>query len=394
MYFSHMRGAPVAVVGVGMTSIQRETDWIGLDLAEQAIVTALRDAGLFPREVDGLFMTPEAFMRDVPSIRTSQLCEFLDISPECVLQVECGGTTALQALKLALLHIQSGREEVAAVVGVQKEAYDLNPQKDLDKILMMVASYNAYQIAGVITPPSFYAPVVQRYMQEYGVTDEDLAELCVLLRENAMKHPFAQHHKPLTKEEVLQSRHIAPPIRLLHAAQMADGGACVILASEKVAKRCKKPVFITGYGEHHTASHVVHREGELLSFPAIARAAERAFEDAGRSPQDVDVAEIYGPFAGTELITYEEVGLVPRGKAKEYLRQGKTRIEGEIPINTSGGRLSLGHPPYCTPLLEVIEIVWQLRGEAGERQVENPKVGLAQAEHGVMDGASVILLEK
>lgn len=386
--------APVAIAGVGMTQIKRETDWIGMDLITEAALKAMRESGVFPDQIDGLFMTPEAFMRDAPPIRGSQLCELLEIEPECCLQVECGGTTAMQALKLGMMHVQTGRQKAALVIGVQKEAYDVTPQKDLDKILMTAASYNAYQVAGVITPPSYYAPVIQRYMQAYGVTDEDLATLCCLLRENASKHPYAMHKKLLTPEEVMQSRYIAPPIRLLHAAQMADGAVCVLVVSEALAKKCKNPVWITGYGEHHSASHVVHRQGSVIEFPSIALSAERALQEAKKTIGDVDVFEVYGPFAGSELMTYEEIGIAPRGKAKELLRQGKTRIDGESPVNPSGGRLSLGHPPYCTPLLEVVEIVWQLRGEAGERQVKDPKVGLAQAEHGVMDGSAVVVLER
>jgi acetyl-CoA C-acetyltransferase len=137
----------------------------------------------------------------------------------------------------------------------------------------------------------------------------------------------------------------------------------------------------------------VHRRGSLSEFPAIVNSSKKALQQAGRKIEDIDVAEIYGAFAGSELITYEDLGFFKKGEAGKAVWKGQTKIGGQIPINPSGGRLSLGHPPFVTPILEIIELVCQLRGEAGERQVKGAKIGLAQAEHGVLDGSAVAILE-
>lgn len=386
----------VAVIGVGQTKLLREQNPNPLSLALEAIKKACEDAGVKPKDIEGFYMPQEAATRRFIHMRCAQIVsEWLEIPVDGMIVAECGGTTAMQSFRFAMNEILLGRQEVSMVLALEREKYDLNPAEDLKQLIDMTASYGPFQTYGMISPLPMYGMVIQRYMHDCGVTEEEIANLCVVLREHALKNPNAMTYGkgPLTVEKVMKSRYIAPPIKLLETAQMADAAACVILCSEEKAKQFKKPVFITGYGEYHDASHIVHRRGSLVEFPAIKESARKALKDAGRKIEDIDVAEIYGAFAGSELITYEDCGFFKKGEAPKAVWKGQTKIGGQIPINPSGGRLSLGHPPFVTPLLEIVEIAWQLRGEAGERQVKNARVGLAQAEHGVLDGSAVAILE-
>ena len=172
--------------------------------------------------------------------------------------------------------------------------------------------------------------------------------------------------EPITVDDVLASRMVSPPIHKLEAPPWSDGAACVIVASEDWARRRGlDPVVLTGWGEAHDSSNFVAFEPGLTSFPWVRESTDLALSRAGRSLDDLDVAEIYGAFAASELMTYEAMGLFESGEAPAAVARGETSIGGRIPINTSGGRLSLGHPPQATPLLELQEVCEQLTGQRG-----------------------------
>jgi acetyl-CoA acetyltransferase len=187
---------------------------------------------------------------------------------------------------------------------------------------------------------------------------------------------------------------VSPPIHKLEAPPWSDGAAALVVVSESWARRrAPDAVSLTGWGEAHDGSNFVTFEAGLVSFPWVRESTERALEHAGRTLDQLDVAEVYGAIASAELITYEAMGLFGPGQAPAAVARGETALGGRIPINTSGGRLSLGHPPQATPLLELHEICQQLTGGAGERQVKDAAIGLVQAEHGTMNGSAVAILE-
>jgi benzoylsuccinyl-CoA thiolase BbsB subunit len=277
------------------------------------------------------------------------------------------------------------------------ERYKMKEPDEMLPLLIEVNSlYSPYDSPyGILAATPYYAFSAQRYMYQYNIKEEEIAYLPVLLRENASLNPYAQFREKITVEEVLSSRVIVPPIKLLEACPLSDGAAAIILADEDVAKELgiKRPVYITGVGEYHSASHFAVNYPDITDYAPVRISVNEALERAGRKIQDIDVAEIYGAFAASELMSYEAAGFFEKGTAAKEVKKGNTRIDGKIPINTSGGRLSLGHPPYVTPLLEIIEIVWQIRGEAKERQVKNAEIGLVQAEHGAVNGSMAMILE-
>jgi acetyl-CoA acetyltransferase len=187
---------------------------------------------------------------------------------------------------------------------------------------------------------------------------------------------------------------VSPPLGLLDCSSFACGAAAVVVAEENLATGTRKrPVAIRGFGEAHDPSHFVSVKKSVTHSQSASVAAGRAFENAGVKPSDIDVAEVYGVFSATELILYESLGFFEKGRAAFAVRDGKTSGQGKIVFNPSGGRLSLGHPAGATPLYSAVEIVEQLRGESGRRQVRNARLGLIHAEHGKLDGNWVAILE-
>jgi acetyl-CoA acetyltransferase len=302
------------------------------------------------------------------------------------------------AFKTACQEIATGRLDLVAVIGAQAER-DLfasgMDEGDVDRIKLLASMVGPYAAPyGVFTAVTCYALSAQRYLHEHAIEPEAVAELPVRLRAHAALNPRAEHRDPITVEDVLRSRVVCPPIHKLEAPPWSDGAACAIVASDDWARRRGVDgVALTGWGQSHDCSNFVAFEPGLTSLPWMREALDEALERAGRSLDDVSVAEIYGAFAPSELLTYEQMGIFRPGEAPAAVAGGETSLGGRLPVNTSGGRLSLGHPPQATPLLEIEEVFEQLTGEAGERQVKDASVALVQAEHGVMNGSVVAVLE-
>jgi len=302
------------------------------------------------------------------------------------------------AFKAACQDIALGHLEVAAVIGAQAERHLLDggiDGGDLDRLHLLSSMQGPYLAPyGVIAALPCYALCAQRYMHEHGVSPEAIAELPVRLRANAARNPRAELSEPITVEDVLASRLVCPPIHKLEAPPWSDGAAVVIVASADFARsRRIGGAALTGWGERHDSSNFVSFSKEMTRYPWIGAATDEALGRASRSREDIDVVEVYGAFAAAELMTYEAMGFFPAGTAPSAVARGETGPEGPLPINPSGGRLSLGHPPQATPLLMVGEVFEQLMGIANGRQVPGTGVGLVQTEHGVMNGAAVAVLE-
>jgi len=182
---------------------------------------------------------------------------------------------------------------------------------------------------------------------------------------------------------------------LLQAAGISAGACAVVVTRANEVQDTDRPrVELTGYGEHHHESHFVPRRGSITRFESVEVAGKMALEQAGRTPSEIDVAEVYGVFGATELILYEDLGFCEKGKAAQFLADGRSTFGGDIVINPTGGRMSFGHPAGATPLYEVAEVVRQLRGDALGKQAAGARVGLVHAEHGMMNGSAVCVFEQ
>jgi len=389
-----------AVVGIATAKAGKDMPARTRDIAYELISEALADAGIGKDEVDGLMVGPPG-LGHLPSFMfANYLAEHLGLSTRSLTMLESGGATATMAVKYAADEIELGHAGICVVFGLDRRgmermANEFNHfmRNSVTRMINLYGPYNGPY--GVGAPIPLYAMSAQRYMHEYGVDPETIANVAVVLRENAAKNPDALYRNPITVDEVMASPVLSPPIHLLECSPFCFGAAAVVLASPQAAAKARKdPVWITGIGEAHHPSHFIPQRGSITAFESAVKASRACFEDAGRKIEDVDVAEVYGVFAATELMIYEDLGFFEKGKAGYAVREGKTALEGKVAMNPSGGRLSLGHPAGATPLYELAEVVRQLRGEAGERQVKDADVGLVQSEHGMLNGAVVMLLER
>lgn len=388
----------VYVAGIGMTDIGRHAE-DAHELGVRACADALRDSGIPPSRVEGLLTTPNGYMAENRKFPGQRMADYLGIAADFMMDVDSGGNSSSAAMHAACDRIRLGKIKSCLVYAAQKEIPKKELQADVAGYfhLVMAANslYDSYQAAyGIISPLPIYAMAVQRYMYRHGIPPEDIARASVLLREHALRHPLAAYREPLSLEEVLSSPLVSPPIHRLESSEFQDGAAAVVLVSKDMVNDPDRAVRVAAIGEAHDATSFLPYRGEIDRFHCVRRAAGLALERSGYAIGDVNVAEVYGAFAGLELMMYEELGFFEPGEAPAALREGRTTHGGEVLINPSGGRLSFGHPAYATPLLETAEIVSQLRGEAGERQRPGASVGLVHTEQGFINGSVVIVLDR
>jgi benzoylsuccinyl-CoA thiolase BbsB subunit len=390
--------AEVYITGVAMTDI----GWHELDaheLGARVCVESLRDAGLLPSQVEGLLSTPHGYMADTRKMITQRMADYLGMKCGLMLEIDSGGNSSSVAVHIAFDRIRLGILDSCLIFASQREAPPKRIKNDIAGHFHLIKAanslYDSYQAAyGVISPLPFYAMSIQRYMYRHGIAPEDIARVAVLLRDHALRHPQAAYKEPLSLEEVLASNLISPPIHRLESSEMHDGAAAVVLVSEELARGNDRAVRVAGIAEAHDPTSFIPYRGEIDRFPCVERAARTALSRSGYGIADIDVAEVYGAFAGMEPMMYEEIGFFAPGEAPAAIKEWRTTFGGDVLINPSGGRLSLGHPAYVTPLLEFTEVVRQLRGEAGERQRPGASVGLVHTEQGFINGSIVAILDQ
>jgi acetyl-CoA acetyltransferase len=368
-----------------MTSFGRHMDRTLKDLAGEAIDVALTDAGIQRGEVEMAFVA-----NAMASIVTGQVSVvgqtilralgFEDI-PAYNIDNACAGSSS--ALNLAVQAIRSGSAEVVLVAGVEKlyaedraRAYRaLNGAADVD----FVAGAGIDIDRESVFVKAIYPRRLSGYAARHGLDATALAEIAVKNRSNAARNPLAQFRTPLTVDDVLDSRMIVDPVTAFMCAPIGDGAAAAVVMSAARARAAGiRPVWIRG-----SAIGMGVAPGGASS---IARTAARAYEQAGIGPRDIDLAEVHDSIAFNELLAYEELGLCDEGGGAGLVGHGVTRLEGRLPVNPSGGLESRGHPVAATGLAQIAELTWQLRGQAGERQVAGAGIGLAENAGGFAAG--------
>ncbi len=310
-----------------------------------------------------------------------------------VMEVLGNGLTAALAFDKAVDEILLGRAEVALAVGINMETA-VSARDHMMESMRKTGDVDFHAPAG-FTPISWYALDMQRYMYEHGVDRALVASVAVKNRGHAALNPLAQFRKPITLEEVLAQRPIVEPLGLYEVPPRGDGAACVIVASEDYARRLGRPyVVVRGRAFHHEGVHqLADVPTDMIAFDAAAQAATSAYETAGIGPEDLDLAELYAPCTIVEVLASEAARLVPRGQGAHAAAAGETSLGGRIPLGTSGGLTSRGHPSYATPLYNLVELCDQLRDRAGARQVAGAKLGLLMNELGNYNAALVHVLE-
>jgi acetyl-CoA acetyltransferase len=356
-------------------------------------LAAMRDAGL-PKEAIGalVFTHPRPYTQQ--RYFGTFMANYLRVPADGVLVEVLGdGMTGGLAFEVAAQAIAGGRAEVALALGVNFET--ATPSPEHMTLIMRATGDLDFHVPFGFTPLSWYAMDAVRYMHEHGATRAELATIAVKNRRHASLNPLAQFRKPVTLEEVLAQRPIVEPLGLYEVAPMSDGAACLVLAREEVAKGLARPYArLRGRGFHHEGAHQISEiPNDMIAFDAAARAGRAAYAEAGIGAADVDLAELYAPCTIVEACVSEALGLAPRGRGARAAADGETALGGRIPLNTSGGILSRGHPPYVTPLYSFVELAEQLRHRAGERQVAGAAIGIASCELGNYNAALVHVLE-
>ncbi len=379
--------ARVGIVGIGHTRFGNSSEYDLADVMAYAATDALQDAGFLERrkEIDQVIvgnMASGLFCRQ--SAVASALISRMDMEPVPAELVENGPASGASAIKLGYMAVASGMADVVLVVGgeVMRKVTGWNSTDYVATMLHTEAEYNMG-----LTLPGFGGMFTRLYMEKYGMQERDLALLAVKNHDNGAKNKYAHIQAPCTVEAIADgpeadvvNNYIAEPLRMYSTCPVSDGAAALLLVnmdSPKMKDFKKKPVRIAGIASA-TDTHCVHNRADPLQLNAVRIAAEKAYKMAGVKPADISFAELHDAFSILELAISEEVGFFERGKSFLAVRKGETKIDGRLPINTSGGLKSKGHPVGATGASQVVELVRQLRGEAeAGRQVKDPKYGMS-----------------
>jgi acetyl-CoA acetyltransferase len=380
----------VAVLGVGLTKFIRDEAEFKIDeAASQAALSALRDARMRYKEIEmalcgNIYQTGAAPMVFYPLGKTGIPIARIDIA--------CA--SASRAIQHAAYMIEAGAFETCLVVGVERMPKGMVPMPIDPQALSPKNEILLDGLMGLVTMPAAYAHKATRYMHAFGAKIEHFAQVSVKAHKNGCLAPHAMYQKPIALEEVVNSRMIAYPITLYQCCANANGAAAVVLASEKKAKSyTNKPVYLSGWGE----SSMHYKKGDpvesFLNDGDTRLAARKAYEMAGVGPEDVDVVQLHDAFAPGEVFQIEALGLVPEGEGWRFVQEGHTEIAGRMPVNTDGGLLSCGHPVGATGARMVAELVWQLRGQAGARQVKDGRAKVGLLQNSGLGASNVLILQ-
>jgi acetyl-CoA acetyltransferase len=356
--------ASAYLAGVGQTRFGRlEGDLV--TLLEEAAVTALADAGV--DEVDAVIVGSQTSdeLAHVANLGT-RLVDRLGISGVAAWRTENSSGTGAALLETAVLAVRSGQYQRVLAVG--GELMTDKPTPTTAKVLGRVLADT--EIALGMTMPSLAALSARRYMESYGLSREVLAMVPMKAHANGVLNPLAHFQKPVSLEKVIGSAVVADPLRVFDCSPISDGAAAVVVTSDST------DIEVAGVGHGTDRLALADRRGEGIRATQIA--SKVAFEEARMGPKDIDFAELHDAFSILEIIDSEDVGFFPRGEGWRALEAGRTAIDGDLPVNVSGGLKARGHPVGATGLAQVAEVVWQLRGQADRRQLDGVDVGLTQ----------------
>jgi acetyl-CoA acetyltransferase len=363
----------VSVIGVGMIPFGKYPDTHIADLGWPAVKAALKDAAIDGKRIEAVYSGTARG----GAMLGQRIMGRIGLAGLPIVNVENACSSSSSALAQAVIAVGSGAYDVVLVLGVEKLTTFGGGTLPLDE--------DDWEVHLGLTMPALYAMRAQRYMHDYGVTPAQIAGVSVKNRQNGAQNPEAQMRKEVTLAEVLSSRMIADPFTLLQCCPTGDGAAAIVLASDRVARQFRAdPIAVRA--SHLTSGRFMAGFRDMTSPEITVRGAAECFEEAGLGPEDIDVAEVHDAFSIAELLYYEAFGFCPRGEGAALLASGATRIGGRIPVNTSGGLLAKGHPVGATGAAQVVEIVRQLRGQAGPRQVEGARIGLSHATGGGISG--------
>lgn len=385
----------VVVLGVGMTKFGISTLTMK-EMFAQAALEALEESNVSARDVEALFIGNvlggfEEGQINIAPFLASEIGMPVT-SPATRFENACASATV--AIRNAVLMVRSGEYDLVIAGGTERTAIMGTP---LATKTFAMGSHSEYERFSGITFPGVFAMAAHQYAHKYGMPLEELkqcmARVAVKNHRNGALNPLAHFRKEITEDTVLNSPMIAQPLQLFDCCPFSDGAAALVLAdAAKFRDKVPKPVYVAGTGQ--ASAGALHRQRDFTRMAAREASVKRAYEEAGVGPKDVDVCELHDCFTIAEIIASEALGFFEFGKGAEAAGRGETSLQGGIPINPSGGLKAKGHPIGATGAAQVYEIVKQLRGECGDRQVEGAKTGLVDTLGGDFSTVCNLILRR
>lgn len=371
-----MAARDVVILGVGLHRFGRFPEKRLEDMAREAALMALKDAGVEYKDIEAGFCG-HVLPGTAVGLRTFSELGLTGIP---VTNVELACASSSRGVMLAADAIAGGIYDLALVIGAEK----------MPRGLLAGGLEPSYQsLMGLFIMPGAYALMARRHMHEYGTKPEHFAKVSEKSHRNGALNPYAQYQQPLSLEEIMNSRMIAEPITLYQCSPTTDGASAVVVASaEKARQYSGKPVYLKAWAG---ATPIYQRDEPELSEGPTDIIARKCYEKTGVGPEDIDVAQVHDAFTPGEVLGIEHLGLVPKGEGGPFVWEGGTEITGKMPVNTDGGLLSRGHPLGATGGAMIAELTWQLRGQAGPRQVEGAKTALLH--NAGLGGVNVMLFQ-
>lgn len=373
------------ITGVGLTPFGKHEGSSTLDLMSTAAEAALADAGLKRADIDGFLC---GYSTTMPHIMLATVfAEHFGITPSYAHAIQVGGATGMAMAMLAHTLVEAGVARHILVVGGENRLSGQSRDASIQALAQV--GHPTYEVPLGPTIPAYYGLVASRYMHEYGVTELDLAEFAVLMRAHALSHPGAQFHEAITVADVMGSKPIATPLKLLDCCPVSDGGAAFIVSRDPTGEAA---IRVRGVAQAHTHQHVT--AAPALSGLGAEIAIARAKQASGIAISDVKYAAVYDSFTITLAMLLEDLGLAGRGEAADRVRAGHFGQHGAMPLNTHGGLLSYGHCGVGGAMAHLVETQLQMTGRAGGRQVRDASVALLHGDGGVLSSHVSMFLER
>jgi acetyl-CoA C-acetyltransferase len=367
---------PVAVIGIGKTAFGAFADRDLRSLAVEAGQKCMQDAGVTPSQIEAFYLGNFAGPSFVGQNHLAPyIAGAMGITGVPCTRFEAACASSGSAFFHAVSAVGAGLYDLVLVGGVEKMTSQTTPK--VTEILAGAGDMMGEGRAGA-TFPALFAMIARRHMYQYGTTREQLAAVAVKNHANGAKNPLAHMRKVITIEQALAGKPIADPLTVYDCSLISDGAAAVLIAPlERAHEFTNKAVQLLGIAQ--TSDYVaLDEKDDITTFRAVKEAAQKAYKMAGVTPQDIQFAEIHDCFTIAEIIATEDLGFVKKGEGGPYALEGCTSLKGPRPVNTSGGLKAKGHPVGATGVGQICDLVMQIRGEAGERQIERHSLGLAQ----------------
>lgn len=378
----------VAIVGVSQTKFGELWEKSFRDLVVEAGIDAIRDANMNGEDIDAMYignMTGGLFVGQEHI--GSLIAEHSGLTPIPATRVEAACASGGLALRQAIMAVASGYYDRVMAAGVEKmtDVVDATPA-------IAAAADREWEAQQGVTFPSLYAMMAKRHMYEYGTTREQIAGFAVLGHKNGALNPKAQFQREISVDAVLNSTKVASPLNILDCSPVSDGAAAIIVCpADEAHKYTDTPIYIRA-STQASATISLHNRKSLTTIPSTIFAAKKAYAMANLTPKDMDMAEVHDCFSINGLIAIEDLGFFEKGKGGQAIEDGLIERDGDIAVNPSGGLKARGHPLGATGIAQAAEITWQLRQEAGKRQVSDATSGITLNIGGTGGTAAIHIL--